>query len=424
MAVPTITSVTPPSGHAGGKALVEIVGTNFQLEPDPDITDPDTVPLPPPDPPIRVLFGSGASAREASAQVFSSTRILLLTPKGDPFDQSTSWDSVDDGTDTITAAGHGLLVDTLVQLVAGTAGVLPAPLDADAPHFVVNPTTNTFQIAASEGGPAIDLTDAGTLPISMISDGAVDVTVENIDAAGVTIPGETVTATKVFKPLRPNLSIKGHLSEVIDTLIADLKRQVVKLVSWTTQMDYDEETGDLTVGFIAGVPALVLAGLTLPKSRKYAVNQQEEINTNDPVTQGDFVVVRPPDVRDLIGTLIGITDDDGEIANLAQAVTQYFQKNNELEVLRDPLDPTKGTIDYDLRASVEDVITFTSVGNNTDLVFFTMDVRVLGIRLETMPGIPQKTVPGVPSGIPVEPIVGIGKTMDTILVSSHKLPEP
>jgi hypothetical protein len=369
---------------------------------------------------VRVLFGT----REAPVvQVWSSTQIYVLTPKGDPFDATTAWDSVDDATDIITAPAHGLLVDTLVQLVAGSGGVLPGGLDASTPYYVVAPTTNTFQLSETEGGVAVDLTDTGTLPISMLSDGADDVTVENIDSDGVTIPGETVTAAKAFKPLRPNLSVKSHLSEVIDTLITDLRRQIVKNVSWTTQQDYDEETGDLEIGFIAGVPALVIASLTLPKSRKLAVNQQEEINTNDPVTQGDFVVLRPPDVRDLVGTLVGLSNDDDEIANLAQATTVYFQKNTELEVLRDPDDPSKGTIDYDLRASIEDVITFQPVGNNSDLQFFTMDVRVIGIRLQSMPGIPQKTVPGVPSDIPVEPIVAIGKTADVITVAAKVKPD-
>ncbi len=420
MAVPTITSVTPPSGHAGGKTLVEIIGTNFQLEPDPDVTDPDTVPLPEPDPPVRVLFGTREAAE---VRVWSATQIYVLTPKGDPFDETTAWDSVDDTTDTITATAHGLLEDTLVQLSAGTGGVLPSPLDANTPYYVVNPTTNTFQLSASEGGGGIDLTDAGTLPVSMLSDGADDVTVENIDGDGVLIPGETVTATNTYKPLRPNLSIKSHLSEVIDTLLTDLRRQIVRNVSWTTQMDYDEETGDLTIGFIAGVPALVVASLTLPRSRSHAVSQQEEINYNDPETVGDFVVLRPPDVRDLVGTLVGISDDDDEIANLAQATTVFFQKNTELQVLRDPNDSSQGTIDYDLRASVEDEITFQPVGNNTDLQFFTMDVRVIGIRLQSMPGIPQKTVPGVPTTIPVEPIVGIGKTADTIVIAAKLKPD-
>lgn len=38
MAVPTLTSITPASGHPGGRELVEIIGTNFALPPDPPAT--------------------------------------------------------------------------------------------------------------------------------------------------------------------------------------------------------------------------------------------------------------------------------------------------------------------------------------------------------------------------------------------------
>lgn len=417
MAVPTVTSISPSSGHAGGRAIVEMIGTGFQLEPDPDVSDPDTVPLPEPAPPVRVTFGS----REApEVRVWSSTRMWVLTPKGDPFDQATSWDSVDAATDTITAAAHELIEGTRVQLdpdALEAGGVFPGGLDPADPYWLVDVTPNTFRLAASSGGPAIDLTDAGAGALAMLSDGAVDVTVENIDSAGVPIPGETVTVTKAYKPLRPNLSIKSHLSEVIDTLMGELRRQVVRDVSWTTQMDYDEETGDLTIGFLARTPALVIAGLQAPRNRQHAVNQQEEVNLNDPATEGDFVVLRPPQVVDLVGTLVGVSDDPDEVANLAQASVVFFQKNTTLEVLRDPSDPSQGVIEYDLRSSVEDELNFTPIGNNTDLTFFTTDVRVIGVRLQSMPGIEQDRPPGVPANLPVEPIVGIGKTADTISLS-------
>lgn len=77
MAVPTITSITPGEGHTGGKTLVEIVGTNFKLDPPPSPTGPTT---PYPFPPMRVLFG-GRPARAVS--VVSSTQLYCLTPKGD-----------------------------------------------------------------------------------------------------------------------------------------------------------------------------------------------------------------------------------------------------------------------------------------------------------------------------------------------------
>jgi len=66
---------------------------------------------------------------------------------------------VDDTTDTFTYVDHGLVDDDQVVL---TGADLPAPLVAGTTYFVVGGTDDTFQLSATEGGAAIDLTDAGT----------------------------------------------------------------------------------------------------------------------------------------------------------------------------------------------------------------------------------------------------------------------
>lgn len=74
--------------------------------------------------------------------------------------QASAVFTADAGTDTLTSAAHGLSDADAVMVTTTTA--LPAGLVADTMYWVVGATLNTFQLAATEGGVAIDLTTAGT----------------------------------------------------------------------------------------------------------------------------------------------------------------------------------------------------------------------------------------------------------------------
>jgi hypothetical protein len=63
-------------------------------------------------------------------------------------------------TDVITSAAHGRQDGDKVHVAS--SGTLPAPLSAGTTYFVRDATTNTFKLALSSGGSAIDLTDTGS----------------------------------------------------------------------------------------------------------------------------------------------------------------------------------------------------------------------------------------------------------------------
>lgn len=69
--------------------------------------------------------------------------------------------TADAGTDVCTATSHGL-TDGDMLFVANTGGALPTGLSANTPYYVRDATTNTFKLATSFGGSAIDITGAGT----------------------------------------------------------------------------------------------------------------------------------------------------------------------------------------------------------------------------------------------------------------------
>jgi hypothetical protein len=72
---------------------------------------------------------------------------------GDPF-------TVNAGTDVITEAGHGY-VDGDVLLLAST-GTLPGNLPSNTPVYVRDKTTDTYKLALTAAGAAIDITTSGS----------------------------------------------------------------------------------------------------------------------------------------------------------------------------------------------------------------------------------------------------------------------
>ncbi len=60
----------------------------------------------------------------------------------------------------ITSASHGLKQNTIIKLAS--ADTLPAGLSASTYYFVINPTTDTFQLATEKDGSPITTTDEGT----------------------------------------------------------------------------------------------------------------------------------------------------------------------------------------------------------------------------------------------------------------------
>jgi len=63
------------------------------------------------------------------------------------------------GTDVITATAHGLADGETVRFAGAS---LPAPLVQSTLYYVRDSTANTFKVAATGGGAAIDITTAGT----------------------------------------------------------------------------------------------------------------------------------------------------------------------------------------------------------------------------------------------------------------------
>lgn len=63
-------------------------------------------------------------------------------------------------TNTLTLDGHGFATDS-VLLFRSAAGDLPSPLVAGTLYYAIKLSESTFQVAAAEGGSALDLSSEG-----------------------------------------------------------------------------------------------------------------------------------------------------------------------------------------------------------------------------------------------------------------------
>lgn len=104
--------------------------------------------------------------------------------------------SVDTAGDTLTSNEHGYSANTIVHAV--TTNTLPGGLSTGTPYYVINPTTNTFQLSTSSGGSAINLTSTGSgshyIKTSPVFDAGADLRAEvNFDRVAFSASGGDIT---------------------------------------------------------------------------------------------------------------------------------------------------------------------------------------------------------------------------------------
>lgn len=408
--------MTPSAGHTGGKTVVAVAGTNFRLPTPAPLLGLTNQVWPPS---VRVFIG-GRPATDVA--VYSGTSLYCQTPDHDERIVETAWSAVSISTNTLTAVAHGLVNGTPVRLVA-TSGALPIPLVAETVYYVVGAAANTFQLAATLAGPAIDLTATGNG--RAISVGAYDVVVENVDDSGVLIPGETATLVRAFTFRRPDFAQESELSRVVRAMIRMLKRQVLENVALTTHTDYDPTTGDmLNLVPVQRLPAIVLANLETPDDPTY----RAEHDTDFEADAGRFIERRPPAVVQVKYDLVGVSNDALEILNMVQAVRVFFRKNPYLYVDRNAADPSAGSVRYPLEWSMGGPAAVTHSSDNSNVESFSGEVRIRGVLLEDMPGITTDKPPGIPASFPHEATTRYGHvsadSASAVEVDRQGVPDP
>lgn len=113
----------------------------------------------------------------------------------------------DDATDTVTLAGHGIANDKLVSftVITTTTGIV-----IYTPYYVVNATTDTFQLSTTQGGSPIALTNNGSG--SMIYQTLVTAIDPNVSVT-IDIPASTsATNTLAYRNLNTQIAVMKRWS--------------------------------------------------------------------------------------------------------------------------------------------------------------------------------------------------------------------
>lgn len=101
--------------------------------------------------------------------------------------------TADAGTDVITASAHGLVDGDRVRFKGND---LPAGITQSVLYYVRDKTTNTFKVAATSGGAAVDLTDAGSGTMVFNSPALRSSSDQKIGAFGVFEKAELTTGSE------------------------------------------------------------------------------------------------------------------------------------------------------------------------------------------------------------------------------------
>jgi len=209
--------------------------------------------------------------------------------------------------------------------------------------------------------------------------GTVAVELRNLAAAGAPVAGESVVLVGAYRFARAPVARESDLTRAIRQLLRELKRQVLANVSTTVSVDYDDSAlGGLNVIALAKVPSLVLSGPTLRPSRFYSTNVPHE----DVVTGSsglELVRRKPPYTVDLVCTLTAASERTAELFNLMAAVATFLNRNRWLELPRDPVDASRGTVRWELDADGE---FRTQLAGKADVRAFTCGFVVRGFDVD------------------------------------------
>jgi len=162
MAAPTITSMVPATGPAGGRTLVELQGSGFRLP----LAPPPTGPTAPPRPTVHVLVGGRAAD---DVRVIDATRLTFLSPLGDPGPADVAVQNVDDAGQPIpgeeaTRAGGFAYVQPKLALEADLTRLVRTLLRELKRQVHPNVSLTVQTDFDAETGDELHLTELAKLP--------------------------------------------------------------------------------------------------------------------------------------------------------------------------------------------------------------------------------------------------------------------
>jgi hypothetical protein len=274
--------------------------------------------------------------------------------------------------------------------LTGTNFRLPAtPGPSTGPLPPPTPT-----VAVTIGGvAATSVAVYSTTQLSCIAaahdEGAVSISVQNLNNAGAPISGELATAAGLLSYKRAALTDESDFTRLTRALLRELKRQIIDNVVLTVATDFDSTPGgsSFDITEFAQLPALVVQGpIAVDDDRPYD-DVLRPISSTGPST---WERSRTPRTVDVSYRIFGLDDKMVRAHNLLALVLQFFHLNMTLKLDRDPADLSKGSVQYELISSGD--FAFTSQPNASDVRSFAGTVIIRGFQIEAIAGFPTQMV--------------------------------
>lgn len=280
MSTPYIQLVSPSAGITAGNQLVEIRGFNFRVRTAAPV-GARTGARAKPRPTVRVLFGD----REArDVQVIGQDILRVLSPRHPP----SAW---------------------AYEALDGRRVPAPPPYAEPAP-------------ATPAGASYVQITD-----------GTVDITVQNLDDNGAPITGEEYVATDAFTFRRPRLDTPGTWLLLLEGLTNEIYELITPNVAFNPSLDYDVDTGGLTgINGLAQLPGIALTTVDIAQSENTQQGEREVCVDED---AGIIALQRRPVKRDFRAQMIIVADNMDELVNLAEIVDTTFDAGVFVEIPAD-----------------------------------------------------------------------------------------
>lgn len=211
--------------------------------------------------------------------------------------------------------------------------------------------------------------------LTPIADSAVyPVTVEDLDA----VTSATLASAFTFK--RPDIGgIESDLWYVIETLVREMRRQIIENVVVTTEIEYDANTGDLlSIVEDAKIPAIVLVGPDVVETRGPHARPREDL---EHIGGGTYERRRSQDIVDLRFMLHGVDGKMIRMANLLKEVISFFRRNPVLRVHRDSADPNSPIEEIEMRPPNPGEWRTLNSGNIHNHRHFSGEFRIVAVPI-------------------------------------------
>lgn len=248
-----------------------------------------------------------------------------------------------------------------------------------------------------------------------ISVGLVDVVLHNLDADGVLIFGEEVTATDAFEFCRPELGTvetAGIWLRVFQAVVEHFRDLLLENVAALPSVDYDADTGDFR-GFVqlATLPGIALTSVRWPGSNE----AEREVVTE--ISEGRFIVQKPAIVRDLSFKLVVVSNVVGELLNLCEALSHVLATCSTIEVENDAGAPDP-IVSFQMQAAGD--LSVNERLGSTDVLTAEVEVTVLRITSQDVPGAPTEGLPGAPAYLGHEGTRGVTMGVEHFTVGAAR----